>query len=213
MLMAHLNPDGALIRRARLYDAFVTVVTLGRERRHREAILALADLSPGDRVLDVGCGTGTTARMAKERVGGAGEVHGVDASPEMIALATAKSRREGSQVQLQVALAQHLPFDDSSFDVVLCTMVVHHLPKAVRPGAIAEIFRVLRPSGRLVVVDLAREGGLRAALNPIALLHGRRALDSAQQAKNLIESRGFAEVEAGSLGFRNLGFVIGRKPR
>jgi SAM-dependent methyltransferase len=204
---------GTLIRRARLYDAFVAVLTFGRERRFREAILDLVEPTPGDIVLDVGCGTGTLAALAKQRVGQDGQVEGIDASPEMVALANAKAASNGGDVQYQEAFAQALPFEDSTFDIVLCTMVLHHLPNGDRAEAIAETHRVLRPGGRLLVVDLAQTSGLLSALSPIALVHGRRGLDTADQAKRLIEDRGFEDVATGELGFRSMGYVLARKPR
>ena len=208
----HRHPEGSLIRKARLYDALVGVITFGRERRFREAVLALAGLSAGERVLDVGCGTGTLAIGVKRRVGETGVVYGVDASAEMIALASKKAEARGAAVDFQAAAAQALPFEDSSFDAVLCTMVMHHLPRDQRPQAVAEMGRVLRPGGRLLVVDLAREGGMAARLNPIALLHGTRALDTTREAEALIDRGGFVDTTTGKVPIRNLAFVLARKP-
>lgn len=209
--MDHHGTVGALIRRAQLYDLLVTVLTFGREKRFREAILSLAGLSAGERVLDVGCGTGTLAMGIKRKVGSEGAVNGIDASTEMVALAREKTRAAGLEVDSQVAPAQELPFGDSSFDAVLCTMVMHHLPRDQRANAIAEMFRVLKPNGRLLIVDLSREGGVLARLNLIALLHGQRSLDTTRQAEDLIRRRGFGDVNVGALGVRNLGYVFGRK--
>lgn len=210
--MVHRDTDGALIRNARLYDALVGVITFGRERRFREAILELAGLTTGERVVDVGCGTGTLAIGVKQRVGDAGMVHGIDASDQMVALARKKAETRGVAVDFQVASAQGLPFEDTTFDIVLCTMVMHHLRHDQRGQAVAEMYRVLRPGGRLLVVDLAAEGGLLARLNPIALLHRGRALNSAQEAEALIDEGGFTDITAGKIPVRNLGFVLARKP-
>src|SRR5690606_3679172 len=129
-------------------------------------------LAPGERVLDVGCGTGTLAIEIRKRVGSEGVVHGIDASPEMVTLAKEKARTRQLQIDFQVAAAQQLPFEDGAFDAVLCTMLMHHLPRDQRADAIAEMFRVLAPGGRVLIVDLSREGGLLARMNPIVLLHG-----------------------------------------
>lgn len=210
--IAHSNPAGTLIRKARLYDALVSVITFGRERRFREAILDLAGVRSGERVLDVGCGTGTLAMGVRRRVGEEGVVHGLDASAEMIALARTKAEADGVAVDFQVGRAQALPFEDSAFDAVLCTMVMHHLPRDQRASAVAETYRVLKPGGRLLVVDLAQDLGLLARLNPIALLHGKKALDTTLEAKALVDRGGFADVASGNVGVRNLGFVLGWKP-
>src|SRR5688572_10834402 len=109
---------GLVIRRAqaRWYDALAAVLTLGRDRQLRERLAELARLAPGEHVLDVGCGTGSLAVAAKRAVGAAGGVTGVDASPEMIELATRKAERSGLDVAFRAAAAERLPFADATFD-------------------------------------------------------------------------------------------------
>lgn len=208
----HAAP-GALIRRARFYDLFAPVVTLGRAGRIRQAILTRAALAPGERVLDVGCGTGTLAIEIRKRVGSEGVVHGIDASPEMVTLAKEKARTRQLQIDFQVAAAQQLPFEDGAFDAVLCTMLMHHLPRDQRADAIAEMFRVLAPGGRVLIVDLSREGGLLARMNPIVLLHGSRSLETIGEVASLVRTCGFGDVDTGPLGSSTLGYVLGRKLR
>ena len=205
------DSGGTLIRRANLYDALVGVLTLGRERRLRQAILAVARLEPGEHVLDAGCGTGTLALAAKSRVGENGTVDGVDASVEMIYAAREKAAGQGLAVRFETATVQELPFDGARFDVVLCTLVMHHLPREGRTEGVAEMFRVLRPGGRLLVVDLA-PGGVWTALNPVALVHGRRSLDTVLEAEALIDRAGFVGISTGHIGFQNLGYVLAQKP-
>jgi ubiquinone/menaquinone biosynthesis C-methylase UbiE len=92
----------------------------------------LAGLKSGDSVLDVGCGTGALAMAAKQRVGASGKVHGIDASPEMIARARKKANKRGSDVGFRTAVVEELPFPDETFDAVLSTLMLHHLPGARR---------------------------------------------------------------------------------
>src|SRR5215216_5615252 len=87
------SKPGLVVHWAARYDALLTILTLGRERRFREQLLQLAHLEPGESVLDMGCGTGTLAIAAKRKVGGSSVVHGIDPSPEMIARAHRKARR------------------------------------------------------------------------------------------------------------------------
>lgn len=201
--------DGA-IRWARLYDAVVQVVTLGGARRVRSTTLDRAGVVPGARVLDVGCGTGTLTLEAKRRCGADARVHGLDVSVEMIARARAKAVEAGLDVALDVASAEALPVADGSCDVVLCSLALHHLRRSQRRTAVAEMLRVLAPGGRLVVVELSPQKGVRALLHPLAFLH-RGSGDMAAEVEVLLADVGFRDVDAGDVGVRNLRFVRGIK--
>lgn len=110
-----------------------------------EALLDLADLRLGDRVLDVACGTGVVARTAAKRVGPSGQVVGLDLDPGMLQVAgtieAAITWREGS--------ATELPFADESFNALTCQQGLQFFPD--RPKAVREMHRVLAPAGRLAV--------------------------------------------------------------
>lgn len=202
---------GDVIHRASFYDVLQTALTFGRARVYREAALDLARVSPGERVLDVGCGTGSLALAAKRRVGAGGTVHGVDAGAEMVARAKQKAASEGLEVTFDVAPAQALPFPDGAFDLVLCTLMMRHLPDDGRKQAVAEMRRVLRPGGRLLVVDLAHEKGLLSALTPISLIHGHDDMRAADEAEALMRVAGFNDIVTGKVGLRVVGYALGRK--
>src|SRR5688500_18686474 len=110
--------NGLVIEWAARYDLLAWLLTRGRERAFRERLLELAELRAGEAVLDIGCGTGTLAIAAARHVGPAGTVHGIDASPPMIARAARKAARRGAAVVFEVAAAEKLPFPGGRFDVV-----------------------------------------------------------------------------------------------
>jgi len=174
-------------------------VTLGREQAFRQRIADLARLQPGEIVLDVGCGTGTLAMVARQRVGEIGRVAGIDPSPQMIARASRKAVRRGLAIDFQVGVIEHLSFPDQSFDVVLSTFMMHHLPDDLKRRGLAEIARVLKPGGRLLVLDMKGPAGPWKS-------------NIADQPA-LMKEAGFSQVETGETrfsGFLGLGFALGR---
>jgi len=200
---------GTTLHSPRLYDWMATGYTFGREARMRERTLDAARVVTGERVLDVGCGTGTLALAARKRVGETGSVHGVDASPEMIARARTKAERHGPPVSFDTAAAQSLPFPDASFDVVLCSLALHHLPPDARAAALAEMRRVLRPGGRALIVEFSRDQGTAAMLNPITLIHAFKNPRMLDEAAGLMQSSGFEPVVTGALGLAGMGYALG----
>ncbi|MBI2308529.1 MAG: methyltransferase domain-containing protein [Rhodocyclales bacterium] len=136
---------------APVYDWYCPKLGLGPAFRAKT--IALGELKPGMQVLEVGCGTGVLTRLAAAAVGPDGRAVGIDPAPEMIAVARQKAVA-GAQFRLGVIEA--LPFADASFDVVFASAMLHHLPPATKDAGLKEVFRVLRPGGRLVVVDLDR---------------------------------------------------------
>ncbi len=131
-------------------------------------------MQPGESVLDVGCGTGTLAIAAARRVGLSGSVVGIDASPQMVVRARWKAATAGLKPAFQVAVVERLPFADNRFDLVLSTMMLHHLPRATRQECAGEISRVLKTGGRVLGVDFDRATPQRAA-RPFSSSRSRRA--------------------------------------
>jgi ubiquinone/menaquinone biosynthesis C-methylase UbiE len=195
---------GLVLHWAGRYDLFVWLMTLGRERRFREKLLEPARLNAGEAVLDVGCGTGSLAIAAKRRVGPTGSVHGLDASPEMIARAQYKARKAGLDVTFANGVAESLPFPDARFDVVLNTVMLHHLGAKARPIAMAEMRRVLRPGGRLLTVDFA---GSRNGHGPLMHFHRHGHVDP-QALVDLVSGAGLRVTEHGPLGMWKLSYVL-----
>jgi ubiquinone/menaquinone biosynthesis C-methylase UbiE len=199
------STTGVILHSAARYDLLVWLLTLGRERVFREKVIRLARLQPGEAVLDVGCGTGTLAIAAKRHVGRTGAVYGIDASREMLARAEKKARRAGVEIVLKNAMAQALPFPDAHFDVVLTTVMLHHLPRKARQQCVAEIRRVLKADGRVLAVDFGLSARERKGLFAHFHRHGHVKLPDMI---SLLSEAGLSSVESGAVGFRDLQFVL-----
>jgi ubiquinone/menaquinone biosynthesis C-methylase UbiE len=113
----------------------------------------LAQLIPGDKVLEIGCGTGTLTLAIKAQVGKTGEVAGIDIAPEMVALASRKAARKGADISFQVGSMAGIPFPDNRFDVVMCSFMIFHMPEDVRNKGFKEIYRVLKSGGHFCIFD------------------------------------------------------------
>ncbi|MGQ4659492.1 methyltransferase domain-containing protein [Lysobacter sp. F6437] len=111
-------------------------------------LVRLAALQPGERVLDVACGTGVVARLASPQVGVSGRITGLDVNPGMLAVARSATPADMA-IEWHEASAEAMPFPDASFDVVLCQMGLQFMTD--KPAALGEMRRVLMPGGRLLL--------------------------------------------------------------
>jgi ubiquinone/menaquinone biosynthesis C-methylase UbiE len=178
---------GLRIHWAGLYDALNRLHFLGREDEFREATAELAGIAAGERVLDVGCGTGNLTMAVAARALPDGEVHGIDAAPRMVRRAERKATERRLAIRYQVGLIERIPYDDEAFDVVVSSLMLHHLPRDLKLAGVAEIARVLRPGGRFLAVDV----------DPPLV----RNLDAVSRA---MEGRGFTGMRRGRTGFRTM---------
>jgi ubiquinone/menaquinone biosynthesis C-methylase UbiE len=197
---------GSVLHWATGYDLLVWLMTFGREARFRERILRFARLRTGEIVLDIGCGTGSLAILAKRQVGLTGTVYGIDASPEMITRADRKAKKAGVDVTFNNGAAQDLPYTDAQFDVVLSTLMLHHLSRDARAQCAREVRRVLKPGGRVLAVDFApaaQHGGILAHLH-------RRAHSDLSDIVALFRDEGFSIAESGAVGLQDMQFVVAK---
>jgi ubiquinone/menaquinone biosynthesis C-methylase UbiE len=200
--------SGLVLHKAAQYDLLLWLLTLGRERNFRERALGLARLSAGESVLDIGCGTGTLAIAAKRQVGPNGRVHGIDASSEMIRRASRKASKAGTDVAFQTALVEYLPFCDGTFDVVLSTLMLHHLPGTLRSQCAAEVRRVLKPGGRLLAIVFGTSPGEKGI---VAHFHRHGHINLSEMAA-IFRGAGLQISENGSVGIGDLEYLLAVSP-
>jgi demethylmenaquinone methyltransferase/2-methoxy-6-polyprenyl-1,4-benzoquinol methylase len=142
-------------RIAGVYDLMNTAMTAGMHHRWRERAADLAELEPGDRAVDVCCGTGDLAFELARRVGPAGSVVGCDFSEPMLELARRKAEERGArQVRFEWADATELPYPDRTFDAATVGFGARNLADLER--GVDQLLRVLKPGGRLVILEITQ---------------------------------------------------------
>jgi ubiquinone/menaquinone biosynthesis C-methylase UbiE len=201
--LAHLFPRsshsastrGHTLGAPRAYDAFANLFFFGRRRATYESFSRAAAVKPGQRVLDVGCGTGYFAGLLADAVGPDGLVVGVDASSEMIEYASRHRARQGN-CQFQLGTAESLSFPPDHFDVVVSSLFMHHLPADLQITALREMWRVLRPGGTLLIAEAHVPHALGWQL--LARLHGYdRMAQAVPELERMIAETDFDQVGTG----------------
>ena len=132
---------------------------------------------------------------------------GIDASPAMVARANRKAAKAGAAAAFQVAVAENLPFPERRFDVVLSTLMLHHLPRTTRQQCAKEIKRVLKSGGRVLAVDFGR--GTQRGLLAHFHCHGHVEV---QDIVTLLSETGLKPIRSGPVGMNNLNFVLAEVP-
>jgi ubiquinone/menaquinone biosynthesis C-methylase UbiE len=177
---------------------------LGITKVHR-TLVEQAGLADGHRVLEIGSGTGTLSIRAKRSRPGA-DVIGIDPDPLALARAQRKLHGQGG-IRFDLGYAQTLPYPDGEFDRVLSSMMLHHLDSDAKAAAAAEVFRVLRPGGRLHLVDV--DADVTEQNGRLARFFARRQHAAAHFEDSIPEVLSAAGFDCTALATRRLS-VIGR---
>ena len=178
-----------------LTPAYDPLLRLGmREAAFKLRLIARARIQPGERVLDLGCGTGTLALMIKGAVLEAA-VTGIDGDPEVLSIARRKATRKGASVEWDEGLAFGLPYSDGSFDVVVSSLVIHHLTGADKLRAFREVRRILRPGGAFHIVDFGPPVGWLTRVQTSLIKHLEQSADNFEgRIVGMLEEAGFSGV-------------------
>jgi len=207
--------QGRTIPWAAFYDTIVKVMSFGKDNAIRKASIGLAQINPGDKVLDVGCGTGDLTIEAKKLAGSAGEVYGTDASPNMIQQAQQKAVRTGIDVTFQIGLVERIDFPENQFDAVLSSLMMHHLPDNLKRAGLAEIYRVLKPGGRLLIVDMQSTAGgslVQRFSDFMITVHGGHTTmqDNVSRQIPLVEAADFTNIKSDKIN-RQFSYILAWK--
>lgn len=183
-----------------VYDP--AMATLFQERLYRLPLITALNLQPGQRLLDIGCGTGTLDLLLHQHAPDA-LVVGLDIDPTVLTLAQRKAAQRSAQLPLSLASADCLPYADNSFDQVVSSLMLHHLTIAQKGWMLAETWRVLRAGCVLSILDFGppRAAWLAALLTRVAArfehiddnLHGR--------VPTLLTQAGFVDVQMRDIAF------------
>jgi ubiquinone/menaquinone biosynthesis C-methylase UbiE len=173
------------------YDPFTKL--LGVEASHRR-LINQATISPGHRVLEIGCGTGNLAILI-ERLNPAAQVVGIDPDPKALARARRKAQRRGAAIQFDRGFSEELPYPDASFDRVFSAFMLHHVRPDAKPVSLREAFRVLKPGGSLHLADFDEgerlSGGFHGFL--VSIFHSRHGSSPHHSVLAFMQHAGFVD--------------------
>jgi ubiquinone/menaquinone biosynthesis C-methylase UbiE len=194
----------------RAYDTCAAIFFGGRRHRVFSRLAAESGARHGNRVLDVGCGTGYFTRLMAQAVAPGGSAHGVDASAKASAHAQRITRLDNCTFVAGIAEALDAP--DGSYDMVVSSLMIHHLPETLRPRATSEMFRVLRPGGSVLVAEF-RPPGSRFGRRLVKGLtrHEAMAENRVDLLAPMVRDAGFDQLRSGGIRPWTY-FVQARKP-
>ena len=181
---------------------YYDTITPAEKSKFRHNQIGLIELCEGEKVLEVGCGTGALSILAKLAVGETGEVEGIDIAPKMIMKAREKARKTNLKIGFRSASIDDLPYTDKYFDAVISSMMFHHLPVNTKREGLREIYRVLKNDGRFFLSDFCSPHFF--AIPVMYLMHIWMSATRYQlfgKLPGLIKENGFEDIRLAKKGF------------
>jgi len=185
-----------------------------RDVRYKSRLIEQANIQAGQHVMDLGCGTGTLAIMAKQAQPKA-EVMGLDADPDMLKVARLKSAQGRAEVKFDQGMTFDLPYPDNSFDRILSSIMIHHLKTPDKEKTAREVYRVIKPGGQLHVIDFGKPSTWYGKLLGPFLHKFEEANDNIDgRLPEIFAQAGLKVKERGDFWtfFGDLTFLAGEKP-
>ena len=183
-----------------LYDPLVNLMGFDRARRD---LISGANIEPDHRILDLGCGTGSLVVNLKRQYASA-QVVGLDPDPKALRRARTKAVRAAVSVQLDLGLADQLPYKDESFDHVFSSFMFHHLNELEREKMLVEVLRVLKPGCSFHFVDFVVEEASSGFMDRLFRAHAQMKANSEERILALMGHVGFTnriKVKEGNMLF------------
>lgn len=176
-----------------LYDPLLKWVM--REDRFKRELIRQAQIQKGQRILDLGCGTGTLTILVKQ-LHSDSEVVGLDGDPRILEIARTKAAKARVDLTLDLGMAFELPYPDNSFDRLLSCLVFHHLSTENKERTLQEAYRVLRTSGEILIADFGKPQNPLAFLISLVMRNLERARDNIKGLLPvMLQHAGFTQVE------------------
>lgn len=183
-----------------LYDPLVSLMGFDRARRD---LISGANIEPDHRILDLGCGTGSLVVNLKRQYASA-QVVGLDPDPKALRRARTKAVRAAVSVQLDLGLADQLPYKDESFDHVFSSFMFHHLNELEREKMLVEVLRVLKPGCSFHLVDFIIDDASSGFMDRLFRAHAQMKANSEERILALMGHVGFTnriKVKEGNMLF------------
>lgn len=194
---ADSRTTGLVLHHGRSYDACAALFFGGRRRHVYTRLAALSGVQPGDRILDVGCGTGYFTRIMGQAAAPGGTAVGLDPSGD--AIAEARRVTQLANCTFRNGIAEAIDAPDGAYDVVVSSLMLHHLPEDLRPRVIGEMYRVLRPGGQVLIADF-RPPANRVGRQIVGAITGPMMKNTAVElVEPMARAAGFAEIVPGDV--------------